>query len=253
MTEIWFIRHGESESNAGLPSSSDLSTPLTSKGVDQAHHVADYLKNPPDLFILSPYLRTQQTAAPALLKFPDTPIQIWPVQEYSYLSHHQYRNTTSKDRRGLSRSYFEEADPDKVLGEGGESFHQFIGRVNVVISSLQAAEEKKIIIFGHGWFLRAMLWQLYQAQPNEKFRIDFIKKMNSILPSSKFTLWLFRLLETKKWFKKMFSFLIFSAGIQTPNCAIYKFSVMGNSQLTLTGFDISHLPEHLIGTTLVNR
>jgi len=253
MTDIWFIRHGESESNAGLPSSSDRSTPLTPKGIEQAKNVALNLNTKPDLFVISPYLRTHQTAAPSLLRYPDTPIEIWPVHEFSYLGYEQYRDTTSKDRRGLSRSFFEKADPDKILGEGGESFNQFIQRVNRTITFLGTAEQEKIVIFGHGWFMRAMLWQLYNQNATRQGKKNMIRLINSILPSSRFALRLFHWLASKKWVKEMYAFLIFSAGIQTPNCSIFKFLVDDEKPLTLTGYDISHLPEDLRGTTLTNR
>ena len=253
MTEIRFIRHGESESNAGLPSSSDLSTPLTQKGMDQAQWVAQNLNFKPNLFILSPYLRAQQTAVPALLKYPNVPVEIWPIQEFSYLSYDMYQNTTSENRRSLSINYFKEADPDKVLGEGGESFHQFIQRIGNAITSLQETDADKIIIFGHGWFVRAFLWQMYNLRNTRIGKREFINLINSTLPSSRFTLKLFHWLEPKKWFKKMFSFLIFSAGIQTPNCAIFKFTLDQYKNLELVGYDISHLPKGLQQTTFTNR
>jgi hypothetical protein len=181
------------------------------------------------------------------------PVEIWPIQEFSYLPYDVYRDTTSQDRRSPSINYFKEANPDKILGEGGESFHQFSQRIKDTILSLKHTESEKIIIYGHGWFVRAFLWQMYNFRDSRKEKKEFIKLMNSTLPTSRFTLRLFYWLESKKWFKKMFAFLIFSTGIQTPNCSILKFTVDQDKNLELAGYDISHLPKGLQETTLVNR
>ena len=98
MTKFWFIRHGESESNAGLPSESDKGTPLTDKGTAQAKHIADAINHPPDLFVVSSYKRAIQTAEPTLAKFPETIVKTWPIHEFSYLSFNQYHKTDSRQR-----------------------------------------------------------------------------------------------------------------------------------------------------------
>ena len=40
MVRVWLIRHGQSESNAGLPSTDWRAIPLTTLGRRQAEHVA---------------------------------------------------------------------------------------------------------------------------------------------------------------------------------------------------------------------
>ena len=66
MTIVFLIRHGESQSNAGLPTTSPNNVALTPQGRQQARHVADFLKFYPslDLIVTSPYLRAKQTAEP---------------------------------------------------------------------------------------------------------------------------------------------------------------------------------------------
>jgi len=252
MTEFWFIRHGESESNAGLPSESDQSTPLTEKGVLQAKHVAKHLTKPPDLFVVSPYLRAIQTAQPTIDKFPNTPIQTWPIQEYSYLSHQQYHNTNSKQRGELSRNYFRQADPDLVLGDGGESFHQFIERIENTLEKLQNSPEKCIILFGHGWFMRATLWYLYRYQSETRLKKEFKSAIQSTIPSLPWVFGLFSLFERFKA-KKIFTFLLFSASVQIPNGGILKFRTTPSKGIDLLDFDLSHLPEELKEITWINR
>lgn len=252
MTSFWFIRHGESESNAGLPSETDQGTPLTEKGFAQAKLVAEAIDTTPDRFVISPYLRTQQTAAPTLDKFPNVPVETWPVQEYSYLSYEQYHHTTPDTRRKMSESYFLTANPDLVLGDGGESFNQFIERVKDSLNRLQNSALEQTIIFGHGWFMRAVLWVMYQEKGSRQEKRLFLEHLKGILVSSSWLLRLWVWMDRRKRIKKMFSFLIFSAAIQTPNCAIVKFEATDDG-IALVGYDVSHLPDELRATTLINR
>lgn len=252
MTEFWFIRHGESESNAGLPSESDQSTPLTTKGLLQADHVASHLSEPPDLFVVSPYFRAIQTAEPTISKFPDTPVQTWSIQEFSYLSHQQYQNTDSKQRGVLSRNYFKQANPDLVLGDGGESFHHFIERIESTLERLHNSSEKFIILFGHGWFMRATLWYLYKHQSDKKQEKEFKAAIQNSMPSLPWVFGMFSLFERFKA-KKIFAFLLFSASVQIPNGGILKFRTTPSKTIDLLEFDLSHLPEELKEITWRNR
>lgn len=252
MTEFWFIRHGESQSNAGLSSKADHSTPLTKRGELQSQCIAENLTEAPDLIVISPYLRAIQTAEPTIAKFPDIPKQTWPIQEFSYLSHQQYHNTNSNQRGVLSRTYFKQADPNLVLGDGGESFNQFIQRIENCLIRISDLDIDRIILFGHGWFMRATLWYLLKQQTNNLERKTFLQHIQSILPSLPFVLKLFSLSE-KFRAKKMFSFLLFSAGVQIPNGGILKFNSKNGGSADLLDFDLSHLPKNLIEITWRNR
>ena len=39
----------------------------------------------PSLIVTSLFLRTQQTAAPTIERFPDVPVEVWPIEEFTYL------------------------------------------------------------------------------------------------------------------------------------------------------------------------
>ena len=252
MTNFWFIRHGESESNAGIPVSNDATTPLTELGIQQANRVAAHLQEPPDRFVVSPFYRTQQTAAPTLLKFPDVPVETWPVHEFSYLSHEQSENTTLKDRRKLSTPYFLTGDPDLILGDGGESFNQFLARVDNSIARVQESQDKNIIIFGHGWFMRALLWKLYTGINTPLEKRALLQRMSPVIVPSRFTFWLYSQAAKYPGISQMMVFLLFSAVVRTPNCAILKFKTE-SERVDFVGYDISHLPKSLRGTTMINR
>ena len=251
MKEFWFIRHGESETNAGLPVESDQVARLTEKGRQQAEFVAKGIQDAPDLFVVSPYVRTSLTAAPTLKKFPGIPVETWPIQEFSYLSHKQYAGTTTKDRRKLSIRYFWKSDPDLVLGDGGESFSQFIGRVKACFDRLQESKYQRISLFGHGWFTRAGLWLLLRDAETMGIRSELFNQTRYLLPNTELFMRLYEIIKNKS---DMRSFLLFSAGIQTANCSILKYELNGDTQrLSLSGFDTSHLPDKFRKTSLRNR
>src|SRR3989442_13413069 len=82
---VLLVRHGESEDNAGRPSESMGSTPLTPTGVRQAEAVAALLEGPPGLFAVSPYVRARQTSLPAREPFPAVAAGQWPGPEFTFL------------------------------------------------------------------------------------------------------------------------------------------------------------------------
>jgi broad specificity phosphatase PhoE len=161
MPTILLIRHGESKSNAGLPTSCPKLVELTGKGLKQAEDIAYILKSQPapELIVTSSYLRTQQTAKQTRLAFPFVPEEEWPVHEFTYLSPSYWNeDTTSKDREPLVKAYWETCDPAYVDGPGSESFEQFIERVREVKLRLKSTEHDKIVVFSHQQFISALLW-----------------------------------------------------------------------------------------------
>src|SRR5689334_6420396 len=98
MPTVWFIRHAESEANAGLRTAHHDAIPLTGKGQAQAEQIARIFVEQPDLIIASPFLRAQQTAQATLLRYPDAPYEVWPVYEFSFLSVPRWEFSTKRER-----------------------------------------------------------------------------------------------------------------------------------------------------------
>lgn len=61
MKVVWFIRHVESSANAGLPTTDPGTTPLTSKGKSQAEALAKTIDKRPELLVVTPYLRANNS------------------------------------------------------------------------------------------------------------------------------------------------------------------------------------------------
>jgi probable phosphoglycerate mutase len=161
MPTVLLVRHGESKSNAGLPTSSPKLVELTGKGFIQAEDIARILKAQPapNLIVTSSYLRTKQTAKPTKLAFPSLPEEEWPVHEFTYLSPSYWNeDTTCKERQPLVDAYWETCNPSYVDGPGAESFAQFIERVREVKLRLKSSKLDKIVVFSHEQFISALLW-----------------------------------------------------------------------------------------------
>lgn len=122
MLTVRFIRHGESASNAGAATVDTNSTPLTALGREQAFTVRDSFTAAPDLIVTSPFLRARQTAELTQQRFPDVPVEVWPVEELTFLEPARYAGTTAEQRRPWVAVYWQAADPFSVDGPGAELF-----------------------------------------------------------------------------------------------------------------------------------
>ena len=155
---IYLIRHGESVANAGERVEDHKTAPLSEKGFEQARVFATGFNEKPDLIVYSPFLRAEQTAQPFIDKFSDVPVEVWDVQEFTFLSDDRYRGTTVVERRILSKEYYSRNDLDYACGKGAESFNQMLKRVHGIMEKLQKLDkDKNIVIFTHGRFMRACL------------------------------------------------------------------------------------------------
>jgi 2,3-bisphosphoglycerate-dependent phosphoglycerate mutase len=106
MKQILLIRHGESEANAGLKTTVPAEVALTERGWAQARAVADFIVEKPSLVVISPYLRTKQTAQPLITKFPDVSVETWEIQEFTYLATERCRGTDYLDRKPLVEEFW---------------------------------------------------------------------------------------------------------------------------------------------------
>ena len=164
--EVWLIRHAESTANAGAVAGDDPAvSPLTEYGHAQAKALASVFDRAPDLFVVSPYLRTHETAAPAMARFPDVPVEIWPVQELTYLAPARCVGLNTAGRRPMVEEYWQRCDPLWIDGEGAKSFSKVLERVRTLAERIAALSLPLIAIFTHGLFMRA--WQLVKMHPNE--------------------------------------------------------------------------------------
>jgi broad specificity phosphatase PhoE len=210
---IWMIRHAQSQSNAGQATIGPSTNGLSDLGLLQSKQVAEVISQVPDRIVVSPYWRTHLTAQPLLDKFPQVKPEVWPVQEFSYLSLSPDHPTTPAHRQPLSQAFWNRSDPDYVDGERAESFQQLMQRVQDTLDRIDRHQGFGVV-FSHGLFMKALLWTA-MAQPGA---IDKLA---------------------------MQRFCGFWRSFRIPNASILRISVAENQQLTWSGFDIDHLPLHL--------
>ncbi|MEN8240311.1 MAG: histidine phosphatase family protein [Chloroflexota bacterium] len=248
---FWFIRHGESEGNAGLPTPSAGEIHLTNKGIQQAECIPDQIIDAPDMFVVSPFCRTSETAAPTLKKFPNVPVETWNIQEYTYLPEKLHDNTTLKQRRWPAIRYFMRMDPELILGPGAESFNQLIARVDSTLEKLVSGTSSTIILFSHGWFMRTLIWRLIFF-PGLWGGIS-LGELKDKMPTSDF---LFKLFSRNPDIGKnqIKHFLRFSGIISVPNGSILKLRWQAKqAQFKLDQVTVDHIKPELRGTHLSDR
>jgi broad specificity phosphatase PhoE len=155
------VRHGESASNAGLPTADPGSYSLTQHGHEQARRFANIwsMADRPDLIVTSRYTRTQETAAPFLTKFHSVPNETWNVQEFSQLSPEQYNGT----RVPHVQAYWARRDPHFCDGPGAETYSSFLERVHGFFHQVLTRRERYIVVFTHGHFMQQALYQTLAA------------------------------------------------------------------------------------------
>ncbi len=160
-SRIHLVRHAESLSNAGHPTTDPASILLTERGRQQAEALALSIAEPPDLIVVSPYVRTRLTAEPLCRRFPQVPVEEWPVHEFTYLAPARYAGTTEAERAVPAHAYWEKTNPWHQDGEGAETFASMVSRVDALRQRLAALPpEQTALVFSHGIFMRAFLWRL---------------------------------------------------------------------------------------------
>jgi probable phosphoglycerate mutase len=144
-----YIRHAQSEANAGGRTIDPGSIATTETGYTQSVSLAEEMSEQPDMIIVSPYIRAQQTALPLCQKYPNCQMEVWPLQEFTFLSPVICRNTTPNERRPLVEKYWKLCDPDFIHGEGAESFNQFRERINQAVNGINALKLNNVTVFTH--------------------------------------------------------------------------------------------------------
>jgi probable phosphoglycerate mutase len=160
MHSVWLVRHAQSEGNAGLVSSGLGLAALSPNGRSQAAMLAESLPTAPDLIVVSPFARSVETAASLLARFPDTPLEEWPVQELTILAAALYRGTTQADRGAPVDAYWQRLETDYCSGAGAETFREFMARVDGMLNQVRTRPEAFAVIVTHGYVMQAAIWRL---------------------------------------------------------------------------------------------
>jgi broad specificity phosphatase PhoE len=167
-----FIRHGQSTGNVGIPCHDLALVELTELGKRQGREIAESWTEPPDLIVVSPYLRTQQTAAATIERFPNVPVRIWPIQEFTYLQPSRWSGTLNSERMPHVERYWARADPWFCDGESAESFATMLDRAGYTLGRLETLPAGWLVyVFSHGQFIQAVRSLIIDAGLTEQERM----------------------------------------------------------------------------------
>jgi prepilin-type processing-associated H-X9-DG protein len=152
-----FIRHGQSAANVGYWDGSFAEIPLTELGWKQARALAARWDFVPGRIVISPFLRTRQTAEPTIERFPEVPVEIWPIQEFTYWDRDNWSGSAPEVMQDEVARFWRVADPTYRQGGGAESFGDLLGRARAALSRLERMEvEAPVLLFTHGHFMQAL-------------------------------------------------------------------------------------------------
>ncbi len=162
---LLIVRHAQSLANAGFKTEDPNATAITDLGLRQAQCVAGLLEEQPDLVAISSYLRTAQTAAPLLAQYPTSKVEVWPIEEFTYLNMAACARTTYRERQGLRHAYWNRCDAEWIDGPGCESFASFVRRVRQFEQMLnRRPAHETVVAFTHGFVMKLLLW-LHSRNP----------------------------------------------------------------------------------------
>lgn len=153
---LTLVRHGQSRANIGESFDDHTQIPLTDLGHEQARKIGDSWSRRPSHILRSPFLRTHQTAEPTISRFPTIPVDILPMEEFTYLSPDLLKGSSWQERKPDVRAYWDALDPDLVHGTGAESFSMLIGRVRTVLARVEQEGRPWSVAFTHGQFMQAV-------------------------------------------------------------------------------------------------
>jgi broad specificity phosphatase PhoE len=171
-----FIRHAQSTANAGEPTSDFARVPLTELGWQQARTLAASWTFAPSRIILSPFLRTIQTADPTIARFPQVPVETWDIHEFTFWDPVYWGGGEPRDQPEAVACYWNIADPDHHYGTQAESFADMLRRAEGALQKLQSLKvDAPVLLFTHGHFLQALRQTILHPQWSDKEKMqDFI-------------------------------------------------------------------------------
>jgi 2,3-bisphosphoglycerate-dependent phosphoglycerate mutase len=180
-TRILLVRHGQSLANAGGAPPDHTTNPLTELGHAQAQAFAEGLSCTPTLFLQSPFLRARQTADPLLQRFPNVPVEEWPIHEFTYLEPARHNGTNEEQQMPHILKYWERPNPAHVAGPGAESFTQFLDRTREAIRRLaDIASDGCVVVFTHGFVMQAIRLLLLFPQATDAELMSNFRRFHSV-------------------------------------------------------------------------
>jgi probable phosphoglycerate mutase len=165
VTELLFIRHGQTDWNLQQRFQGHIDVPLNAAGQMQAERLAARLAaEPAQAFFCSDLLRARQTAAPLAASWGVAPVAMAGLREQNFGVLEGLDAAGVQSRHPELWLRWQEQQADYAL-PGGESVRQFHARVVAAVNELAAAHVgQRVVVVTHGGVLD-MLWRTAQGLP----------------------------------------------------------------------------------------
>jgi probable phosphoglycerate mutase len=169
MTEIWFIRHGETDWNRTRRIQGWKDIPLNDAGELQAQRLAERLEReaqhqPFNALYSSDLQRAHHTALPVAERLAMRVRTEPGIRERSYGVLEGLDTITSEQLAPEARAAWKSRDPDRAI-EGGESLGQFRTRILSTVEDLAVRHrDERVLVFTHGGVLD-ILWRRAKGLP----------------------------------------------------------------------------------------
>ena len=164
VTRMFLVRHGSTEANERKPfvlQGSEIDTPLTTKGWQQARELAAFLREVEfSAVYASPLIRAQQTAS---LNADPRAITIRPVEALKECRVGRWQGLSWDEIRARDPVEVERflANPARERHPGGESYEDVLARVAPALNEILATHAgQNVLVVAHNMVNRAYLSHL---------------------------------------------------------------------------------------------
>jgi probable phosphoglycerate mutase len=167
VTELIFIRHGETDWNRRACFQGQLDVPLNATGLAQARALGARLAGErPDVFCCSDLLRTRQTAEPLAQAWDLAPTLDAGFREQAFGLFEGLDFDTIRARHPALWQGWIGQSADFAVPEGGESMRTFAARIESALDNLlvRHAGARRIAVVTHGGVLDT-LWRRAHGLP----------------------------------------------------------------------------------------
>lgn len=153
---VYFVRHGESEANVGI--TTDIDSPLTARGEEQAHYMARRAsKIKLDVVLASTLQRARQTAEIIAhhigTEVADTSDLFVECRRASV---HHDKSEHHPDSRKTDEEIFQNFSKPGYRHSDEENFDDLKKRAGEAWAYIESRPEKHILVVSHGHFLRVL-------------------------------------------------------------------------------------------------
>ena len=163
-SELWLVRHGETEWSRDGRHTSVTDLPLTEHGIEVAGQLADRLQgNRFDLVLTSPRARARRTAE--LSGHPEAEV----VEDLAEWAYGDYEGISTAEIRKTVEGWTVWTHPSPA----GESADEVSARLSRVAERVRGGPGRTLV-FGHGHALRALtaVWLGLPVTEGRLFRLD---------------------------------------------------------------------------------